>query len=64
MVKNSSASAGDKGLIPGLGRYLVEERATHFPGKSLGQRSQSGVTESDKAEQLSTHALFEKWIEF
>ena len=29
MVKNPSASAGDLGLVPGLGRSLGEEMAAH-----------------------------------
>ena len=30
MVKNLPANAGDTGLIPGLGRSLEKEMATHF----------------------------------
>ena len=29
MVKNLPATAGDRGLIPGLGRCLEKEMATH-----------------------------------
>ena len=29
MVKNPPANAGDKGSIPGLGRFLEKEMATH-----------------------------------
>ena len=45
MVKNLPANAGDAGSIPGLGRSLQEEMATHsvfLPGKSYGQRSLVG----------------------
>ena len=30
VVKNLPANAGDTGLIPGLGRSLEKETATHF----------------------------------
>ena len=30
MVKNLPANAGDPGLIPGLGRSLGKEMATHY----------------------------------
>ena len=42
VVKNPLANAGDVGLIPGSGRALQEEMATHssiLPGKFHGQRS-------------------------
>ena len=48
MVKNLSANAEDTrevGLIPGLGRSLVEGMATHssiLPGESHGQKSLVG----------------------
>ena len=43
--KESVCNAGNVTLIPGLGRYLEEEIATHsaiLPGKSQGQRSLAG----------------------
>ena len=42
MAKNPPANAGDVSSIPGLGRSLEQEMATHssiIPGKSHGQRS-------------------------
>ena len=30
VIKNPPANAGDMGLIPGWGRYLGEEMATHL----------------------------------
>ena len=42
VVNNLPARAGDAGLIPGSGRILKEEMATHsvfLPGESHGQRS-------------------------
>ena len=45
MVKNLPANAGDTGLIPGLGRSLEEEMATHSStGESHGQRSLVGYS--------------------
>ena len=47
VVKKPLANAEDVGLIPGLGRPLEEEMATHssiLPGKSLGQRSLAGYS--------------------
>ena len=55
MVKNPPANAGDSGLIPGLGRFLEKEMATHasilawgtprteVPGRlqSMGSQSQA-----------------------
>ena len=47
MVKNLPANVGDRdvGSIPGLGRPLEKEMATHssiLPGESHGQRSLVG----------------------
>ena len=45
VVKNLPANTGDIGLIPGSGRVLGEEMATHSstpPGKFHGQRSLVG----------------------
>ena len=47
VVKKPLANAEDVGLIPGLGRPLEEEMATHssiLPGKSHGQRSLAGYS--------------------
>ena len=41
----NAEDAGNMGSIPGLGRTLEEEMATHsvfLPGKSYGQRSLAG----------------------
>ena len=44
-VKNPPANAGDTGFIPGLGRSLKEEMATHSSiGESHGQRSLVGYS--------------------
>ena len=47
MVKNPPASAGDMGLIPGLGRSPGEGNGNplqSFPGKSRGQKSLVGYS--------------------
>ena len=64
MVKNLPASAGDRdvGSVPGLGRPLKKEMATHssiLPGEFLGQRSLGGYSpcslkESERTEKLNT----------
>ena len=59
--KESACSAGDPDSIPGLGRYLKEEMATHssiLPGEFHGQGSLAGYSlrghkESDMTEQLT-----------
>ena len=46
VVKNLPAKAGDAGLIPGLGRSLEKEMATHssiLAWKIHGQRSLMGI---------------------
>ena len=47
MIKNLRASAGNMGLIPGLGRSPGEGNGTllrySFPGKSHGQGSLAGT---------------------
>ena len=63
VVKNLPANAGDTGLIPGSGRSLEKEMATHssiLGGKSHGQRSLEGYSpwshkQLDMTEQLSTY---------
>ena len=45
MVKNPPANAGDAGSIPGSGRSLKQEMATHsrfLPGESHEQKSPAG----------------------
>ena len=47
VVKNLPAKAGDAGLIPGLGRSLEKEMATHssiLAWKIHGQRSLMGYS--------------------
>ena len=47
VVKNLPAKAGDAGSIPGLGRSLEKEMATHssiFAWKIHGQRSLTGYS--------------------
>ena len=47
VVKNLPAKAGDAGSIPGLGRSLEKEMATHssiFAWKIHGQRSLMGYS--------------------
>ena len=59
----NAGDAGDTGLIPGLGKSLEKEMATHSSislGKSHGQRSLVGYSpwghkESDTTERLNTH---------
>ena len=55
VVKNLSASAGDMGLIPGVGGSKWQPTQVFLPGKSCGQRSLVGCrfgghTESDTTE--------------
>ena len=44
LIKNLSASAGDSGLIPGLGKSPGEENGNPvlLPGECYGQRSLTG----------------------
>ena len=65
VLKNPPANAGDTGLIPGLGRSLEEEMATHssilawrIPQRSLVGYSAWGCKKSDKTEQLSTWWIY------
>ena len=54
--KESVSSVGDPGSIPGLGRSLEKEKATHssnLPGEFHGLYSHWGHKESDTPEQLS-----------
>ena len=47
VLKNPPANTGDSGSIPGSGRSLEKEKATHssiFGGKSHGQRSPAGYS--------------------
>ena len=44
VVKNLSASAGDMGLIPGLGGSKWQPTQVFLPGKSCGQRSLVGCS--------------------
>ena len=61
MVKNPPADAGDAGSIPGWGRSLEMEMATHASvlaweihgQRSLADYSSWGCKESDTTEQLS-----------
>ena len=63
MVKESACNAGDPGLIPGLGRSLGEEMATHsstLAGEFHGWRSLAGYRpwgrkESDTTERLTLY---------
>ena len=51
VVKSLPASAGDIGSIPGLGRSLEKEMATHsvfLPGGFHGQRSLVGYSPQDR----------------
>ena len=47
--KESACSAGDVGLIPGLGRS-PREGSVFLPGKSHGQRSLAGYSPWDRRE--------------
>ena len=61
--KESTCNAGDRSLIPGLGRSPGEGNGNPLlfsPERSHGQRSLVGYSpmdhkESDRTEQLSTH---------
>ena len=47
VLKNLPASAGDAGLIPGLGRYPEEVKTTYstvLPWKCHGQRNLAGYS--------------------
>ena len=48
MVKNPAANAGDLGLIPGLGRFLLRRKwqpgLVFLPEKSNGQRRLTGYS--------------------
>ena len=64
MVKNLSAcNAGDPGSIPGSGRSLEKEMATHYSlpawripwTEEAGRLQSMGCRESDMTEQLSLH---------
>ena len=65
VAKKLPAYAGDEGLVPGLGRSLVEKwqpTPVPLPGKSHGRRSLAGYSlrghkESDTTEQVRMHAL-------
>ena len=46
MVKNLPANAGDVGLIPGSGRSLEKEVATHSRTEEPGRLQSLGVTKS------------------
>ena len=64
VVKNPSASVGDPGLIPGLGRSPGEGNGNPLQcswfenpmGRGVWQAIVHGVTESDTTEQLSNLA--------
>ena len=60
MVKNPPASAGDSGLIPGLGRFPWRREwqltSLFLPGELHGQRSLAGYSPWNcTAELLGTH---------
>ena len=65
MVKESAYNAGDPGSIPGVGRSLEQEMATHssslawkIPRTEEADRLQSmGPKESDMTEQLHFTSL-------
>ena len=66
MVKNPPASIGDAGSIPGSGRSLEKEMATHssilaweipWTEKSLKGYSPWGLKESDMTERLNSNNL-------
>ena len=65
MVKTSACNAGDQSSIPGLGRPLEKEMATHssiLARESHGRRilvgySPQGHKESDMTERLHFHFL-------
>ena len=66
MVKNPPANAGDKGLIPGSGKFPWRRKwqpiPVFLPGKSHGQRTLVGYSpwthkESNMTEQLSIRIL-------
>ena len=69
MVKNPPASAGDAGLIPGLGRSPVEGNGNPLQysllgnptDRSLAGHSPWGRKESDTTEQLNNNSLLLPW---
>ena len=71
MVKNQSASAGDMGVIPELGRSLGEGNGNPLQYSCLGnstrgarQYTAHGVTkESDMTERLHFHFSFKKGVQ-